>query len=86
MSARAGTGTASGDGERAGDCRVWRGGRCGSARLAGIGEAGGLAEINAMLSLELLKPGATFDAKALLSEGRVSANDLAFADRVVQVA
>jgi hypothetical protein len=57
-----------------------------SARAINPGEAGGLAEINAMLSLEFLKPGATFDAKALLSGGRVSANDLAFADRVVQVA
>jgi hypothetical protein len=57
-----------------------------SARAINPGEAGGVAEINAMLSLEFLKPGAKFDANALLSAGRVSAQDLAFADRVVQLA
>jgi hypothetical protein len=47
--------------------------------------AGGLAEINAMLSLEFLKPEAPFDEAALIRTGMVDPQLLAVADRVVQL-
>ena len=45
-----------------------------------------LAQTNAMLNLEFLKPAVTFDGPALLAAGRVDAAQLAFADRAVQLA
>ena len=47
--------------------------------------AGDLAEINAMLSLELLRSGARFDEASLLKSGMVHPDLLAVADRVVQL-
>ena len=46
--------------------------------------AGGLAEANAMLSLEFLMPGAPFDEASLLKAGMVRPDLLAVADRVIQ--
>jgi hypothetical protein len=45
-----------------------------------------LAQTNAMLNLEFLKPTVTFDGPALLAAGRVDTAQLAFADRAVQLA
>lgn len=44
-----------------------------------------IAEANAMLSIEFVKPSVTFDAAALLAAGHVPAEQLALADRVVSV-
>jgi hypothetical protein len=44
-----------------------------------------MEETSAMLNLEFLKSDGKFDADKLLADGRVSAADLAFADRVVEL-
>src|SRR5262245_42866365 len=44
-----------------------------------------MAETNAMLNLEFLKPTSKFDDAALLSAGRVDTDQLAFADRVLEL-
>jgi len=46
--------------------------------------AGEMLETNAMLNLEFLKPSSRFDPAALLAAGRVSEEDLAFADRFIE--
>jgi hypothetical protein len=38
-----------------------------------------------MLSVEFLKPDSKFDENALLAAGSVNSDDLAFADRVVEI-
>jgi hypothetical protein len=40
---------------------------------------------NAMLSVELLKPEVKFDRDALIKAGRIPPEQLAFADRVVEL-
>ena len=44
-----------------------------------------ITEANAMLSVEFLKPDSKFDENALLAAGSVNSDDLAFADRVVEI-
>jgi hypothetical protein len=44
-----------------------------------------IAEASAMLNLEFLKPESRFDGPALLAAGHVPADQLAFADRVVEL-
>jgi hypothetical protein len=56
-----------------------------SRAIAG-GGAAAIAEAAAMLSVELLKPTVTFNGAALLAAGHIPADQLAFADRVVNVA
>ena len=45
-----------------------------------------IPEANAILNLEFLKPTVKFDDAALLAAGHVPADQLAFADRVVEIA
>jgi hypothetical protein len=47
--------------------------------------ASDIAEANAMLNVELLKPESKFDAAALIAAGHVPTDQLAFADRVVEL-
>jgi hypothetical protein len=56
-----------------------------ASRVIDPARAEKIAETNAMLSLEFLKPTGKFDAAVLLAAGRVNSELLAFADRVVQL-
>lgn len=56
-----------------------------ASRALDQARAAAISESNAMLNLEFLKPGSKFDAAKLLADGRVAADQLAFADRVVEL-
>ena len=56
-----------------------------TSRAIDAANASRIAEANAMLNLEFLKPGIQFDAAALIRTGHVKPDQLALADRVVEL-
>jgi len=56
-----------------------------TSRALDASRADAITEANAMLSVEFLKPDSKFDENALLAAGSVNSDDLAFADRVVEI-